>query len=97
VTVALVSNHLPEPEVGQGIPQNHLSVPVSKSIAIVAILSLAIIAEEEGVRRSLCDMTLLIFHLVLSSFTFGVDLSMAQRILEWNLKRYPEGIRCYFT
>lgn len=26
--------------------------------------------EEEGVRRSICDMALVIFHLVLSSFTF---------------------------
>lgn len=47
---------------------------------------------EEGVRRSLCDMTLLIFHLVLSAFTFtGVDLDMAETILNWNLKRYPTG------
>jgi Protein of unknown function (DUF3808) len=47
---------------------------------------------EEGVRRSLCDMSLLIFHLVLSGFTFtGVDLEMAEVILNWNLKRYPTG------
>lgn len=47
---------------------------------------------EEGIRRSLCDMTLLIFHLVLSAFTFtGVDLEMAETILNWNLKRYPTG------
>jgi hypothetical protein len=51
---------------------------------------------EEGVRRSLCDMALLIFHLVLSSFTFdGVDLSMAQKVLEWNLKRYPDGLSLF--
>ncbi|KJA26681.1 hypothetical protein HYPSUDRAFT_63897 [Hypholoma sublateritium FD-334 SS-4] len=48
---------------------------------------------EEGVRRSICDMTLLIFHLVLSSFTFdGVDTSVAATILAWNLKRYPNGV-----
>ncbi|KAJ7588059.1 hypothetical protein C8J56DRAFT_827293 [Mycena floridula] len=48
---------------------------------------------EEGVRRSICDMALLIFHLVLSSFTFdGVDVAMAQKIINWNLKRYPEGV-----
>ena len=47
---------------------------------------------EEGVRRSICDMTLLIFHLFLSSFTHnGVDVMMAQKIVDWNLKRYPEG------
>ena len=52
----------------------------------------SIYSAEEGLRRSVCDMTLLIFHLVLSSFTFdGVDVFMAQNILEWNLKRYPEG------
>lgn len=38
-------------------------------------------------------MGLLIFHLVLSSFTFeGVDVYMAQKILNWNLKRYPNGV-----
>ncbi|KAF9067920.1 hypothetical protein BDP27DRAFT_1327995 [Rhodocollybia butyracea] len=43
---------------------------------------------QEGVRRSLCDMALLIFHLVLSSFTFeGIDVGMAQKIINWNLKR----------
>ena len=37
-------------------------------------------------------MALLIFHLVLSSYTFaGVDIKMAQNILDWNLKRYPNG------
>ena len=37
-------------------------------------------------------MSLLIFHLVLSSFTYdGVDILMAQKILDWNLKRYPNG------
>jgi len=34
----------------------------------------------------------MIFHLVLSSFTFdGVDVGMAQKIIDWNLKRYPNG------
>ena len=37
-------------------------------------------------------MWLLIFHLFLSSFTHdGVDVMMAQKIVDWNLKRYPEG------
>ncbi|KAF8989358.1 hypothetical protein BDQ17DRAFT_1434508 [Cyathus striatus] len=37
-------------------------------------------------------MALLIFYLILSSFTFqGVDINAAQRILEWNSKRYPNG------
>jgi len=49
-------------------------------------------ASDEGVRRTICDMSLLIFHLVLSSFTFdGVDISVATKVLKWNLKRYPNG------
>ncbi|KAG9310772.1 hypothetical protein JVU11DRAFT_8621 [Chiua virens] len=49
--------------------------------------------ESEGVRRAICDMTLLIFHLVLSSYTFeGVDIMMARKIVEWNLERYPNGV-----
>lgn len=49
--------------------------------------------ETEGVRRAICDMSLLIFHLVLSAFTFeGVDVRKAARVLEWNLKRYPNGV-----
>ncbi|KAF7982688.1 hypothetical protein HWV62_27180 [Athelia sp. TMB] len=49
--------------------------------------------EQEGVRRTICDICLLIFHLVLSSFTFdGVDINMAQKILDWNLRRYPSGV-----
>ncbi|KAF7342328.1 hypothetical protein MVEN_01821200 [Mycena venus] len=48
---------------------------------------------DEGVRRAICDMALLIFHLILSSFTFdGVDTRMAGRVVEWNLKRYPGGV-----
>ena len=43
-------------------------------------------------RRAICDMTLLIFHLVLSSFTFeGVDIRMAQKILDYHIQRYPNG------
>lgn len=49
-------------------------------------------AESEGVRRAICDMCLLIFHLVLSAYTFeGVDVPMARRMVEWNLQRYPNG------
>ncbi|KAI0295131.1 hypothetical protein B0F90DRAFT_1811542 [Multifurca ochricompacta] len=48
---------------------------------------------DEGARRSICDMALLIFHLFLSSFTHdGVDVMMAQKIVDWNLKCYPEGV-----
>jgi hypothetical protein len=43
------------------------------------------------VRRSICDMWLLIdliFHFFLSSFTHDDDDVM---IVDWNLKRCPEG------
>lgn len=53
----------------------------------------AIGPDEEGVRRTICDMALLIFHLVLSGMTFeGVDVDMAEHILNYNLKRYPNGV-----
>lgn len=45
-----------------------------------------------AVRSAICDMSLLIFHLVLSTFTFvSVDVRKAARILEWDLKWYPNG------
>lgn len=48
--------------------------------------------ESEGTRRAICDMTLLIFHLVLSTVTFeGIDVNMVRKIVEWNLERYPNG------
>jgi hypothetical protein len=50
------------------------------------------VLEQEGMRRTICDIFLLVFHLVLSSFTFkGVNIDMADKIVRWNLKRYPEG------
>jgi hypothetical protein len=50
-------------------------------------------AKDEGLRRSVCDMVLLVFHLFLSSFTFqGVDIQFAQKIVDWNLERYPTGV-----
>ncbi|KAG8757111.1 hypothetical protein FRC14_002373 [Serendipita sp. 396] len=49
--------------------------------------------EEEGLRRSLCDMVLLMFHLVLPGFTYeAIDIDFAQEILAWNAKRYPSGV-----
>ncbi|KAH6894046.1 hypothetical protein BKA70DRAFT_1320347 [Coprinopsis sp. MPI-PUGE-AT-0042] len=50
-------------------------------------------AGDEGIRRSVCDMVLMMFHLFISSFTFeGIDVPMARKILEWNLKRFPNGV-----
>lgn len=49
--------------------------------------------EKEGLRRSLCDMVLLMFHLVMSGFTYdGVDIDMAETVLAWNAARYPSGV-----
>ncbi|KAI6022958.1 outer membrane protein Iml2/Tetratricopeptide repeat protein 39 [Pisolithus microcarpus] len=53
----------------------------------------ALFQRKEGLRRPMCDMSLLIFHLVLSTYTFeGVDVNLARRIVEWNLKTYPNGV-----
>ncbi|EJD05281.1 uncharacterized protein FOMMEDRAFT_18880 [Fomitiporia mediterranea MF3/22] len=55
-------------------------------------------SEEEGIRRPLVDICLLCFHLVVSSVTYrGVDLEMAQTILDWNLKRFPNGVFFLFA
>ena len=70
-----------EPSISKGIFTSRFCICV-----------LIIDPECEGIRRPISDMCLLIFHLVLSGFTFnGVDISMAQKILDWNLNRYPNG------
>ncbi|CAE6377071.1 unnamed protein product [Rhizoctonia solani] len=49
--------------------------------------------EEGGVRRPLCDLVLIVFHLVMSGFTReGVDVHEAENIVEWNLQHYPQSI-----
>ncbi|CAE6398681.1 unnamed protein product [Rhizoctonia solani] len=49
--------------------------------------------EEGGVRRPLCDLVLIVFHLVMSGFTReGVDVYEAENIVEWNLQHYPQSI-----
>lgn len=43
-----------------------------------------------GARRALCDLVLVVFHLVISGFTReGVDVKEAENIVEWNLTQYP--------
>ncbi|WFD41420.1 hypothetical protein MPSI1_000047 [Malassezia psittaci] len=51
-------------------------------------------AEQEGVRRSLCDMMILMYHLVISAYVpmTDVDLALADQVLSWNLQRFPRGI-----
>ncbi|EJD05273.1 uncharacterized protein FOMMEDRAFT_81128 [Fomitiporia mediterranea MF3/22] len=50
--------------------------------------------EQEGVRRALCDMALLMYHLVICTFAASpdVDILRAQNVLNWNLERYPRGV-----
>jgi len=77
------------------------TVTAGESIIVIELknpLILEYVSADEGVRRTICDMSLLIFHLVLSSFTFdGVDIGVASKILKWNLKRYPNGVSHLFA
>jgi hypothetical protein len=69
-------------------------IPIRGRVLVLRVVLICPLTEAEGVRRAICDMSLLIFHLVLSAFTFeGVDVRKAARVLEWNLKRYPNGAR----
>lgn len=55
-------------------------------------------AEEEGVRRPIADIALLIFHLLLANYTYrGIDTNMASRIVDWSFRRYPEGVFYLFA
>lgn len=48
--------------------------------------------DKEGVRRPICDMILLAFHLVISSFTtLGVSLPTASRLIKYYAQRFPRG------
>ncbi|WVW83205.1 hypothetical protein I302_105223 [Kwoniella bestiolae CBS 10118] len=48
----------------------------------------------EGLRRPVCDLILLTFHLVISTLmpVTGIDVPMAKNILAYNLRRYPDGV-----
>ncbi|GAA6002647.1 hypothetical protein JCM10207_007609 [Rhodosporidiobolus poonsookiae] len=50
--------------------------------------------ENEGIRRPIADMVLLMYHLVISNYlpVGGVDIITASHILHYNLDRYPSGI-----
>jgi hypothetical protein len=49
--------------------------------------------DNEGIRRPICDMILLSYHLVISTLmpVTGVDIETAKNILNYNTKRYPNG------
>jgi hypothetical protein len=74
----------PELAVSQG-------APLDFTITVKAVIDRGTVSGLVGVRRSICDMWLLIdliFHLFLSSFTHdGVDVM----IVDWNLKCCLEG------
>ncbi|EIW69618.1 hypothetical protein TREMEDRAFT_44103 [Tremella mesenterica DSM 1558] len=50
--------------------------------------------KNEGVRRPVCDIILLAFHLVIPVLmpVAGVDVPTARNILSYNLRRYPDGV-----
>ena len=54
----------------------------------------AVSAEQEGVRRPMCDMAILLYHLVIAAHVpvTDVDLAFADKVLSWNLQRFPHGI-----
>lgn len=54
----------------------------------------SISADEEGVRRPLCDIAILVYHLVISAYVpvTDVDFEFADKVLSWNLVRFPNGI-----
>lgn len=51
-------------------------------------------AEAEGVRRPLCDIAMLTYHLTISNYIplTDVDFEFADKVLSWNLVRFPNGI-----
>lgn len=51
-------------------------------------------ADEEGVRRPLCDIVILMYHLWVSSYipVTELDFEFADKVLSWNLLRFPKGI-----
>lgn len=54
----------------------------------------AMTKENEGIRRQVCDMGILLYHLVISTFlpVQGVDIEYSDKVLHYNLDRYPEGV-----
>ncbi|PWY97904.1 hypothetical protein BCV70DRAFT_42950 [Testicularia cyperi] len=51
-------------------------------------------ADEEGVRRPLCDIAILMYHLWISAYipVTELDFEFADKVLSWNLVRFPKGI-----
>lgn len=49
---------------------------------------------DEGLRRQFCDMTLMMYHIILSKLIplSDVNEELSDRILAYNLKMYPDGV-----
>ncbi|KWU46897.1 hypothetical protein RHOSPDRAFT_31719 [Rhodotorula sp. JG-1b] len=54
----------------------------------------AITEAEQGIRRPIADLVLLMYHLVIANYlpVGGVDIPTASSILRYNLDKYPNGI-----
>lgn len=51
-------------------------------------------AKDEGLRRMVCDMVLMTYHLVISTFIplTDVNVKFAEKISVWSLNRFPRGV-----
>ena len=48
----------------------------------------------EGIRSPICDMSMLTYHLVISTFipVPQVDINFSEKVLNYHLQRYPHGV-----
>ncbi|CED85534.1 S-adenosylmethionine decarboxylase [Phaffia rhodozyma] len=58
----------------------------------------AVLKDQEGVRRPLSDMCLMLFHLVISSLlpVTDVDVKFGEKIMWYNVERFPRGVFSLF-
>ncbi|KAL0081138.1 hypothetical protein J3Q64DRAFT_1756754 [Phycomyces blakesleeanus] len=51
-------------------------------------------SSDEGLRRQLCDMVIILYHIVLSRMMplENVDVNLAERVLAYNLEIYPNAV-----
>ena len=50
--------------------------------------------QTEGIRSPICDMAMLTYHLVISTFipVPRVDINFSEKVLNYHLQRYPHGV-----
>ncbi|KAG9018161.1 hypothetical protein FRB90_012069 [Tulasnella sp. 427] len=79
------SNIWPEIDVSSSVPSETKSKPDKAAREKKDLTRPTISQADEGLRRPCTDLTLLIFHLFISSFTYsGVDLEQARAIVNYN-------------